>query len=57
MKHLLTILLVLIYSVNILAQDDIKKDYGTISTDRPDQTEASNLVPKNFSTSRDGCLL
>ena len=48
MKHLLTILLVLIYSVNILAQDDIKKDYGTISTDRPDQTEASNLVPKNF---------
>ncbi len=31
------------------AQEENKpKDFGTISTDRPDQTEASNLVPKKF---------
>ena len=29
-------------------EEDKKKDYGTISTDRPDQTEASNVVPKKF---------
>ena len=37
------------FAITINAQDVTeKKEYGTISTDRPDQTEASNLVPKNF---------
>ena len=29
-------------------EEDKKQDYGTISTDRPDQTEASSVVPKKF---------
>lgn len=45
MKYRITII-ILTFFINVHAQDD--KDYGTISTDRPDQTEASNLVPKNF---------
>ncbi len=37
------------FILHVDAQDDkTEKDYGTISTDRPNQTEASNLVPKNF---------
>jgi len=37
------------FVITINAQDESeKKDYGTISTDRPDQTEASNLVPRGF---------
>ena len=39
----------MVFALMVNAQDETeKKDYGTISTDRPDQTEASNLVPKNF---------
>ena len=40
-------LLMSIFYINA-QEEDKKKDYGTISTDRPDQTEASNLVPKKF---------
>lgn len=43
------LLIILVFAITATAQNETeKKDYGTISTDRPDQTEASNLVPKNF---------
>ena len=49
MKSNIIILFALLIAINGSAQDEIqKKDYGIISTDRPDQTEASNLVPKKF---------
>ena len=43
------LLVIFVFAITATAQNETeKKDYGTISTDRPDQTEASNLVPKNF---------
>tara|TARA_R110002073_G_scaffold279026_1_gene443218 strand:+ start:510905 stop:511702 length:798 start_codon:yes stop_codon:yes gene_type:complete len=49
MKLKLIVLIVLVITVKVTAQDGAeKKYYGTISTDRPDQTEASNLVPMGF---------
>ncbi len=48
MKYKISLIL-LIFILHVDAQDDkTEKDYSTISTDRPNQTEASNLVPKNF---------
>ncbi len=39
----------LVFVLGINAQEQLReKDYGTINTDRPDQTEASSLVPKSF---------
>ncbi len=46
-KGLLIFLTACIVTVNAQEKTEEKK-YGTISTDRPDQTEASNVVPKNF---------
>lgn len=49
MKYKIIVLFALVITLNVTAQEDTeKKDYGTISTDRPDQTEASSLVPKKF---------
>ena len=49
MNNKIIVLFALAFTLNITAQEDIEaKDYGTISTDRPDQTEASSLVPKKF---------
>lgn len=43
------LLFVLVFTIHINAQDETKeKKYGTIVTDRPDQTESSVLVPKGF---------
>lgn len=47
MKHYLSLVLLLFGFLITVAQTEIeKKNYGTITTDRPDQTESSSTVPK-----------
>lgn len=49
MRKKIIFIFLIAFIVKVNAQDETeKKEVGTISTDRPDQTEASNLVPKNF---------
>jgi len=49
MKNKIIILFVVITTFNVKAQEgDAKKDYGSIITDRPDQTESPTVVPKSF---------
>ncbi len=45
----LSLLFILVFIITVNAQEEtIEKEYGTITTDRPDQTESSALVPKRF---------
>ncbi len=49
MNNKIIVLFALAFTLNVISQEDTeKKDYGPIITDRPDQTEASSLVPKKF---------
>ena len=48
-ENFFKILFMLVFTTIVNAQDKIvEKNYGTIMTDRPDQTESSTLVPKKF---------
>jgi len=48
-ENFLRPLFVLTLTLTVNAQEEIdKKEYGTIITDRPDQTESPNVVPKSF---------
>ena len=48
-QNFFVLLFVLLFTINVNAQDETKeKKYGTIVTDRPDQTESSVLIPKGF---------
>jgi len=48
-QNFLGLLFVVVFTTMVNAQDETKeKKYGTIVTDRPDQTESSALVPKGF---------
>lgn len=49
MRNKIIILLIAIVAMNANAQEEVaEKDYGTIITDRPDQTESPNAMPKGF---------
>jgi len=56
-QSFLSLLFVLVFTMTVNAQDEtIEKKYGTIITDRPDQTESSALMPKRFLQVETGAL-